>query len=126
MQVIDALSDYRIPPSIHDLFVNDAHRRFHQRLHRYIRSDDDEVGGNRNCDNMEIFASSPSYLITAGGAPATYAIDPYVGGVVVGDLDQQIGVAVTTSFIPTRQRAGESQNNASDLIQFSVFSDAFL
>ena len=26
--VLDALSDYRLPPSIHDLFVNDLHRRF--------------------------------------------------------------------------------------------------
>jgi hypothetical protein len=31
---LGALSAYRLPPSIHDLFVNDLHRRFFQRLHR--------------------------------------------------------------------------------------------
>jgi hypothetical protein len=122
-QVIDALSDYRIPPSIHDLFVNDAHRRFHQRLHRYIRSDDDEVGGNRNCDNMEIFASSPSYLITAGGRPATYAVDPYFAGVPIKG-DQQRGVAVTTSFMPTTY--GLKAVKADELIQFSSFTDSII
>jgi len=120
-QVIDALSDYRIPPSIHDLFVNDAHRRFHQRLHRYVRGDDDEVGGNRNCDNMEIFASSPSYLITAGGTPATYAIDPHFAGFKFGDYEQQRGVAVTTSFMPTTY--AQNSVRADGLIQFSGFSD---
>ena len=29
--VAEALSDYRLPPSIHDLSVNDSHRRFFQR-----------------------------------------------------------------------------------------------
>ena len=120
-QVIDALSDYRIPPSIHDLFVNDLHRRFHQRLHRTVRGDDDEVGGNRNCDNMEIYAGSPSYLITAGGAPATYAIDPYFLGAPRGDYVQQRGVAVTTSFMPTTY--SHQSVKADGLIQFSAFSD---
>jgi hypothetical protein len=50
--VMYALSDYRLPPSIHDLFVNDQHRRFFQRLHR-LPQDDPEVTG-RNCDNHEI------------------------------------------------------------------------
>src|SRR4030095_6323189 len=68
--VMYALSDYRLPPSIHDLFVNDLHRRFFQRLHRTFQDDVDETG--RNCDNYEIYAGSPSYLITAGGSPADY------------------------------------------------------
>ena len=121
--VMEVLSDYRLPFSIHDLFVNDLHRRFFQRLHR-IPQDNVEVTG-RNCDNHEIYAGSPSYLITAGGSPATYAIDPTVLGVVVGDQAQQLGVAVTTSFLPTGSSAGSgTQNNAKDLIQFSSFSDS--
>ena len=120
-QVIDALSDYRLPPSIHDLFVNDLHRRFHQRLHRFIRSDEDEVGGHRNCDNMEIYAGSPSYLITAGGTPATYAIDPYFLGAPRGDYVQQRGVAVTTTFMPTTYI--HNSVKADELIQFSSFTD---
>jgi len=48
--VMYALCDYRLPPSVHDLFVNDLHRRFYQRLHR-VPQDDVEVTG-RNCDNQ--------------------------------------------------------------------------
>jgi len=119
--LVDALSDYRIPPSIHDLFVNDLHRRFHQRLHRTVRDDEAEVGGHRNCDNMEIFASSPSYLMTAGGQPAPYAIDPYILGIPAPGSEKQVGVAVTTTFMPTtyRHRAIYAQ----DLIQFSFFAE---
>ena len=113
---IEVLSDYRIPPLIHDLFVTDQHRRFFQRLHRTPR---DEVGGNRNCDNMEIYASSPSYLITAGGAPALWAVDPGIYAAINGDaVSQQLGVAVTTSFMPT----GFLENDATGLIQFGSFS----
>ena len=36
---MEALSDYRLPPSIHELFVNDSHRRFYQRLHRDVQPD---------------------------------------------------------------------------------------
>jgi hypothetical protein len=119
---LEALSDYRLPPSIHDLFVNDLHRRFFQRLHRTVQGDVEVTG--HNADNMEIYAGSPSYLITAGGKPADYAINPRVGGIVFGDVKQQLGVAVTTSFMPTGLSAGiNTQNNASDLIQFSSFSD---
>jgi hypothetical protein len=116
--VLDVLSDYRLPWCIHDLFVNDAHRRFHQRMHRTARGDET---GNRNCDNMEIYASSPSYLITAGGAPAGYAIDPYFLGVPRGPYEQQRGVAVTTSFMPTTYFVRAIK--ADDLIQFGAFSD---
>jgi hypothetical protein len=121
--VVDALSDYRLPPSIHDLFMNDLHRRFFQRLHRVPQDNVDETG--RNCKNDEIYAGSPSYLITAGGSPSTYAIDPHVAGVVAGDQAQQLGVAVTTSFMPTRISEGNPGTGmgAKDLIQFSSFSD---
>lgn len=115
--VLEALSDYRLPPSIHDLFVNDRSRRFFQRVHRRERKD--EVEGSRNCDNMEIYASSPSYLITAGGAPATYAVDPGIYAVIDGDkVSQQLGVAVTTTFMPT----GFNIKEAGELIQFGSFS----
>lgn len=119
---LEILSEYRLPPLIHDLFVNDRHRRFFQRLHRTPRN---EVGGNRNVDNMEIYASSPSYLITAGGAPGIWAIDPKFAGIVMPDNDQQKGVAVTTSFIPTTGFAGQDiiYVKATNFIQLSCFSD---
>ena len=93
--------DGRAPPSIHDLFVNDRHRRFFQRIHRFVLPDVELTG--RNADNMEIYAGSPSYLITAGGSAATYAIDP--GPVIFTEAGrrksaQQLGVAMTTSFMP--------------------------
>jgi hypothetical protein len=123
-EVIDALGDYRIPPSIHDLFVNDLHRRFYQRLHRFVRSDEDDVGGHRNCDNMEIYAGSPSYLITAGGTAGPFAIDPFFLGVPVGPYNQQRGVAVTTNFMPTTYSHNSQKSTRADqLIQFSCFAD---
>ncbi|MDQ1412521.1 MAG: hypothetical protein QOE07_1109 [Acidimicrobiaceae bacterium] len=133
---MEAVSTYRIPPPIHDLFVNDLHRRFFQRLHRTPR---DEIAGDRNCDNMEIFASSPSYLITAGGEPAPWALFPDIQGIFAPDeAAKQLGVAVTTSFMPTflvprtdpvfpdpRPLATNhaiSGNDAAGLIQFGAFS----
>ena len=98
--VMDALSEYRLPPSIHDLFIDDSHRRFFQRLHRSSLDDVDITG--RNCNNMEIYAGSPSHLISAGGAPVRHAIDPHFGGFVVPGQDQQIGVALTSSIHPHR------------------------
>ncbi|HEY0174215.1 MAG TPA: hypothetical protein VGB98_24580 [Pyrinomonadaceae bacterium] len=113
---MEVLSDYRLPPSIHDLFVNDRHRRFFQRLRRRPR---ENLGGNRNCDNMEIYAGSPSYLITAGGAPATWAVDPSIHALIDGEMQsQQLGVAVTTSFMPT----AFNLRDAGELIQFGAFS----
>jgi hypothetical protein len=117
--VADALSDYRLPVSIHDLFVTDRHRRFYQRLHR-VPQDDPEVTG-RNCDNHEVYAGSPSYLITAGGSPADFAIDPRFLGIVARGQDQQLGVAVTTSFMPTGTSGG-ALDRSIELIQFSSFS----
>jgi hypothetical protein len=123
--VIEALSDYRIPPSIHDLFVNDGSRRFFQRLHR--RSEGPE--SDHNADNMEIYAGSPSYLITAGGAPGPWAIDPGPALVQIASyakVQSQLGVAVTTSFMPTGPGAGMgTHDNSRDLIQLSNFSDGF-
>jgi hypothetical protein len=119
---LEALSDYRLPPMIHDLFINDQHRRFFQRLRRTAR---DEAGGNRNCDNMEIYAGSPSYLITAGGQPATWAIDPRALGIAFGPAHQQLGFAVTTSFMPTGIGPGTRPEDATGLIQFGVGTSDF-
>jgi hypothetical protein len=102
----DMLSDYRMPAPIHDLFVNDLHRRYFQVLNRRWL-DDTEVTG-RNAHNSEMFAGSPSYLITAGGSPASYAIDPYFMGYLPPDQDQQRGVAVPSSFMPTGHSAGNN------------------
>jgi len=124
---IQALSDYRLPPSIHDLFVNDLHRRFFQRLHRFVdprAANGDHLEQQRNCDNMEIYAGSPSYLISAGGRPATWVIpghDTPLGR--KGFQDQNIGVAVPTSFMPTGMTSGSGIAQSSNLIQFSHFSD---
>jgi hypothetical protein len=105
----DMLSDYRMPAPIQDLFLNDLHRRFFQVLNRR-KLEDVEVTG-RNAVNSETFASSPSYLITAGGAPGPFAIDPYFWVILPGGQDQQRGVAVPSSFMPTGQSAG---NNPDD------------
>ena len=120
---IEALGDYRLPTPIHDLFVNDLHRRYFQRLHRMPRAD--EMGGGRNSDEMEIYAGSPSYLITAGGSPSAYAIDPDIAGKAKPDGQrQQLGVAVTTSFMPTGSGGGAyPAGEASSLIQFSSFAE---
>jgi hypothetical protein len=136
---MEVLSDYRLPPSIHALFVNDDHRRFFQRLHRvdphpFDRSEpmaEMHVDG----DSSEIYASSPSYLITAGGQPATWSAPVTIVGFVRGD-DQQRGVAVTTSFIPTGPldqleippfdsgllHFGTRSDRATGVIQFGVFA----
>lgn len=104
----EVLSDYRMPAIIHDLFVTDLHRRFYQVLNRRML-DDVEVTGH-NATGSEMFAASPSYLITAGGSPATFAIDPYVGFYLPKPSfqDKQRGVAMPTSFMPTGESAGNN------------------
>jgi hypothetical protein len=124
--VMYALCDYRLPRQIHDLFVNDAHRRFFQRVHR-IRLDDVAITG-RTDDDQEIYAGSPSYLISAGGNFATWAIDPgpvSLSAKLRRKNDQQLGVAVTTSFMPTTGSGLDCGDPtlARDLIQFGRFSD---
>jgi hypothetical protein len=124
--VMYALSDYRLPPSIHDLFVNDRHRRFFQRLHRVPQDDVDVTG--RNGDNQEICAGSASYLITAGGEFTTWAVNPgpvSLSAKLRRTNDQQLGVAVTTSFMPTTRPNLDCGDPtlAIDLIQFGRFTD---
>jgi hypothetical protein len=57
------IRDYRAPPSIVDLFVN--HRRFYQRFHHSAPT----AGESTNQFADEVYAGSPSYLISAGGHP---------------------------------------------------------
>ena len=118
--VLEAVCDHRLAPSIHDLFVNDLHRRFYQRLHRRMMLE--EPGQQRNCDNREIYAGSPSYLITAGGRPAIWVIPGDLGH---GYQAQNLGVAVPILFTPTGTSAGSgvNVNNARDQIQLLYFSD---
>lgn len=105
----ELLSDYTMPSPIHDLFVNDGHRRFYQVLNRRQLGDVAVTG--RNAVNSEIFAGSPSYLITAGGATAPFAIDPYIIIYLPSGQDQQRGVALPSSFMPTGESAGNNPND---------------
>jgi hypothetical protein len=123
--IMYGLSEYRLPAPIHDLFLNDSHRRFYQRLHRTVKPD---VESGQNCDNWEVYAGSPSYLISAGGEFASWAIDPgpvSVSSTIREHNIQQLGVAVTTNFIPTTRPSFDCGNPtfAGDLIQFGRFSD---
>ena len=121
---LGAACDYRLPPLIHDLFVNDMHRRWYQRLHRFELP---EPGDQRNCENMEIYSGSPSYLISAGGKPATWVIPGAFGH---GYKAQNLGVALPISFMPTgtssrippRNGSGGT-NDSAELIQLMHFSD---
>jgi hypothetical protein len=98
---LEVVSDYRVPNPILDLIVDNPSRRFFQRLHRRVVDNDapGQKGGNRTADNMEIYAGSPSYLITAGSEATDYAIDPrlppasagLIAGVVGGSVNGAVG-----------------------------------
>lgn len=78
------ISDYRIPDPILDLIVNRDHHTFYQGFHHA---------------GEELYASSNSYLISAGGRYAGYA---YSVNTPVGDKgkDDDIGLVVPTTFMP--------------------------
>ena len=128
------LCDYRIPAPVLDLFVNNSHRRFYQYLQH--------GAGNGEFGN-ELYAGSPSYLITAGGRPTSfcYRADIQVGGQAIlaalsgafagvpgvalelfaqnalnGD-SADLGAAMPTSFMPTG--LGHSM---ADMIQFGGYT----
>jgi hypothetical protein len=113
----EAACDHRLAPSVHDLFVNDLHRRFYQRLHRKAMT---EEGDQRNTDNLEIYAGSPSYLISAGGRPAIWVIP---GKMSYGYQQQNLGVAVPISFMPAGAITGASTSDSRELIQIMHLSD---
>jgi hypothetical protein len=87
------LSDYRIPDLLVDLIINPAHRLFYQGLH-YVGD--------------ELYASSPSFLISAGGH---YADPPYLV-LGIGSSDD-IGMALPTTIMPTGHFISRD-----DLVQF--------
>jgi len=126
----EAACDYRLPPSVHDLFVNDLHRRFYQRLHRKTGDEWMSFPGQQyNTDNVEMYSGSPSYLISAGGRPATWVIP---GAYSFGYQHQNLGVAVPITFMPAGG-IGVNDGGATvylpisesrDLIQIMHLSDA--
>jgi len=96
------LSDYRVPPTILDLFVSPRHRRFYQGLHHFAGTN---LAARPGQDPFwyvdELYAASPSYLISAGGNPSFYAYVITIGDAKqVGD-DADLGVAGPTVFMPT-------------------------
>jgi hypothetical protein len=98
-----ATTNYRIDPVILDLFVNPNDRNFYQFFH-YSRSL--ETDGFQD-SNDELYAGSPSYLISAGGHGThnAYTADvPFPISVVRGSHpgeDDDLGVPVATTLMPT-------------------------
>jgi hypothetical protein len=133
------LCDYRVPPSILDLFVTAPHRRFYQRFHHNT----DTPTGDSGIFADELYAGSPSYLITAGGHPTPYCyvadqkaglqalydgLGSFLGGVVgvvladwvdslIHPNSSDLGVAVPTTFMPSL--AG---TNLLEMIQFGTYT----
>ncbi len=129
-----ALTDYRVPDPILDLFANPIDRRFYQYLRHYAYN---------NEYASELYAGSPSYLISAGGNATTYCyqanvqapaqaiidalsvaldgvpgfiIESIVQGAVSGETPD-LGAAVPTFFMPTGQGT-----TLSDMIQFGQYT----
>ena len=119
----DMLGSYRMPAPVQDLFVNEPHRRFYQVLNRRELGDSEVTG--RDAVNSEIYAGSPSYLITAGGAPAGFAIDPYFVVYLPKGQDSQRGVALPSSFMPTGESAGNSPGNPSGVLEGYAYHAAY-
>ena len=89
-----AVSKYRVPDLILDLMINHDHASYYQRIHHVAD---------------EIYASSPKYLITAGGKwiPGTAAgrcvVDyfDYCGDEISGYED--VGMELPTTLMPTAE-----------------------
>ena len=98
--VTAGLHDYRVPAPILDLFVSNSSRRFYQRFHHEHVIQDTELRDTAD----ELYAASPSFLISAGGHPTNSAYKPVV---LTGILDSPIGgdadrgLAMPTTFMPT-------------------------
>jgi hypothetical protein len=94
--VFAGLHDYRVPDLILDLFVNPTHRAFYQKIqHHHANGVVEDVA-------VEIYAGSPSYLITAGGSPTGFCYLPVFFGITssVGSMDD-LGAVMPTTFMPT-------------------------
>jgi hypothetical protein len=114
--------DYRVPPSILDLFVN--HRPFYQRFHHSAPT----AGENTSQFADELYAGSPSYLISAGGRPTNYSgvatvqVHELVGGITgKAGAEADRGVALPTTFMPTNAADSIREPNLDDLIQLGKF-----
>ena len=75
-------SDYRIPDHILEAMFDSDHRTFYQGFHHYAD---------------ELYAASPSYLLSAGGH---YATSAYKAAGIFGK-DDDIGMALPTTVMPT-------------------------
>jgi hypothetical protein len=97
--VTAGLHDYRVPAPILDLFVNNTSRRFYQRFHHghIIRDTNSQDSAD------ELYAASPSFLITAGGHPTECAYRPVVLGQdsPICPDPTDLGLAMPTTFMPT-------------------------
>jgi hypothetical protein len=80
-----ALGSYRVPDTILDLMVRKDQGPYYQRLHH---------------DGVEIYASSPSYLISAGGV--------FVRHFAFGSAEQH-GWARATTVLPTRDPGSDTR-----------------
>ena len=115
--VFGGLHDYRVPDLILDLFVNPSSRVFYQRFHHGHFT--------RNSGELtvvdELYAGSPSYLITAGGHPT---IQAYKGCASVGievvcsGKTSDLGSAMPTTFMPTG-----SGLTLESMVQFGQYTD---
>lgn len=97
------ISDYRVPPPILDLIVTRDHRTFYQGFRYPASSADVPVLPSTTSEPLtyaeELYASSRSYLISAGGTPTPPAYN--VNAVVTRLSDKEdLGVVPPTTFIP--------------------------
>ncbi len=78
-----SVTDYRVPYLIQDLIVNKDHKSYYQRLHH---------------DGVEIYSSSPSYLISAGGIwmESGYGYDEYTGY-------KQVAIPLPITLMPSKE-----------------------
>lgn len=116
------LSDYRVPPAILDLFVSRLSRTFYQGFHRV-------EGLIINAQFVrELYAGSPSYLISAGGNPSFFAYQADILGVWHRGNSEDLGLAMPTVFIPSVDCPAQSPGfgtTLADIIQFGRASTDF-
>jgi hypothetical protein len=109
--LIAGLATYRPPPSAYILAMKRdipafQHRFYHGKRPQIPAGDQAEGG-------VEIYYSSPSFLLTAGGM---FLNSGYGGEIVVGD--EQAAIAQSTTLLPTR-----ADVKFADLIRFDPYPD---
>lgn len=116
--IVAGLDDYRVPPLILDLFLNGIDRRFYQRFHHGHIIPDSLISTSAD----ELYAGSPSYLITAGGRPEPFAYNArgLDEGLPLGQRSD-LGIALPTTFMAT-----DSNLSLDHMIQFGTRSDGFV